>query len=96
MNAAGIRWGGSSCADINFGMHVITRTKQSKLLKLTICLCGALSVTETESALLILGITNSNDAFIVGDKFPAPGIHRRLAGLSPSARRITSYCIETM
>ena len=93
MTAAGIRWGGFSCADVNFGMHVITRTKQSKL---TICLCGALSVTETESALLILSITNSNDAFIVGDKFPAPGIHRRLAGLSPSARRITSYCIETM
>ena len=96
MNAAGIRWGGSSCAEVNFGMHVITRTKQSKLLRLTICLCGALSVTKAESALLILGITNSNDAFIIGDKIPAPGIHRWLAGLSPSARRITSYCIETM
>jgi len=36
MNGAGIRLGGPSCAKVNFGMHVITRTKKTKLLGLTI------------------------------------------------------------
>ena len=64
MNAAGIRLGGPSCADVNFGMHVITRTKQ---IKLTISLCGAHTFIKGACAFLNLGITNSSDAFIIED-----------------------------
>ncbi len=78
MNSAGIRLGGPSCAEVNFGMHAITRTKQTKLLSLTIRPCGALSFTKGASALLNLGITNSDDAFIVGDNFPVSRMHADL------------------
>ena len=71
MNAAGIRWGGSSCADVNFGMHVITRTQQ---IKLTISLCGSLTFTKGASTFLDLGITNSSDAFIIEGKFLLRGL----------------------
>ncbi|MCH2466267.1 MAG: hypothetical protein MK237_10255 [Gemmatimonadetes bacterium] len=66
MNGAGIRLGGSSCAEIKFGMHVITRPKQIKLLRLVIRLRDPLGTGAI--AFFNLGITNSGDALVVDDR----------------------------